>query len=71
MGIGGLKNVFPFWTSRIAEHTLSAAVCLTRYRGNVFHILKAVPAAKVLMLSAHSDDVYVEEATKSGAVGTF
>ncbi|MCX6927104.1 MAG: response regulator transcription factor [Verrucomicrobia bacterium] len=32
-------------------------------------ILKAAPATKVLMLSAHSDDVYVEEATKSGAVG--
>jgi DNA-binding NarL/FixJ family response regulator len=32
-------------------------------------ILKANPATKVLMLSAHSDDVYVEEATKSGAVG--
>ena len=32
-------------------------------------ILKATPATKVLMLSAHSDDVYVEEATKSGAVG--
>ena len=26
----GLKNVFPFWTSRIAKHTLSAEVCLTR-----------------------------------------
>ena len=32
-------------------------------------ILKAVPATKVLMLSAHSDDVYVEEATNSGAMG--
>ena len=32
-------------------------------------ILKATPATKVLMLSAHSDDVYVEEATKSGAMG--
>jgi DNA-binding NarL/FixJ family response regulator len=32
-------------------------------------ILKATPATKVLMLSAHGDDVYVEEATKSGAVG--
>ena len=32
-------------------------------------ILKAAPATKVLMLSAHRDDAYVEEATKSGAVG--
>ena len=32
-------------------------------------VLKAVPATKVLMLSAHSDDAYVEDATASGAVG--
>ena len=32
-------------------------------------ILKAVPTTKVLMLSAHSDDAYVEEATNSGAMG--
>src|SRR5579859_614032 len=32
-------------------------------------ILKAVPATKVLILSAHSDDVYVEAATNSGAMG--
>ena len=32
-------------------------------------ILKAVPATKVLMLSAHSDDSYVENACESGAVG--
>jgi len=32
-------------------------------------ILKAAPATKVLMLSAHSDEVYVEEATNSGAMG--
>ena len=32
-------------------------------------ILKAVPATKVLMLSAHSDDAYVNNATESGAVG--
>jgi DNA-binding NarL/FixJ family response regulator len=31
-------------------------------------LLKAVPAAKVLMLSAHSDDAYVKNATDSGAV---
>jgi DNA-binding NarL/FixJ family response regulator len=34
-----------------------------------FQILKALPATKVLMLSAHSEDVYVEEATKCGAMG--
>jgi DNA-binding NarL/FixJ family response regulator len=32
-------------------------------------VLKAVPATKVIMLSAHSDDAYVENATESGAVG--
>ena len=32
-------------------------------------ILKAMPAAKVLMLSAHSDDAYVDTAIASGAVG--
>jgi DNA-binding NarL/FixJ family response regulator len=32
-------------------------------------ILKVVPAAKVLMLSAHNDDAYVKNATDSGAVG--
>jgi DNA-binding NarL/FixJ family response regulator len=32
-------------------------------------ILKAVPATKVLMLSAHSDDAYVQNAIESGAVG--
>ena len=32
-------------------------------------ILKAMPAAKVLMLSAHSDDAYVKNATDSGAAG--
>ncbi len=32
-------------------------------------ILKAVPATKVLMLSAHSDAAYIKEATDSGAIG--
>jgi DNA-binding NarL/FixJ family response regulator len=32
-------------------------------------VLKAVPGTKVLMLSAHSDDAYVQNATESGAVG--
>jgi DNA-binding NarL/FixJ family response regulator len=32
-------------------------------------ILKALPATKVLILSAHSDDAYVTNATESGAVG--
>jgi DNA-binding NarL/FixJ family response regulator len=32
-------------------------------------VLKAMPATKVLMLSAHSDDAYVKNATESGAVG--
>ena len=32
-------------------------------------IRKAVPATKVLILSAHSDDAYVKQATEFGAVG--
>ncbi|SPE53255.1 Transcriptional regulatory protein DegU (fragment) [Verrucomicrobia bacterium] len=32
-------------------------------------ILELAPATKVLMLSAHDDDAYVEEATNSGARG--
>jgi DNA-binding NarL/FixJ family response regulator len=32
-------------------------------------VLKAVPATRVLMLSAHSDDAYIQDATDSGAVG--
>ncbi len=32
-------------------------------------MLKAVPATKVVMLSAYNDDAYITEATNSGAVG--
>jgi DNA-binding NarL/FixJ family response regulator len=32
-------------------------------------VLKAVPATKVIILSAHSDDAYVKNATDSGAMG--
>ncbi len=32
-------------------------------------LLKAVPAARVIILSAHGDDAYVQEATVAGAVG--
>ena len=32
-------------------------------------LLKALPATKVIILSAHSDDAYVNSATESGAVG--
>src|SRR5579862_4447158 len=32
-------------------------------------VLKAVPATKVLILSAHSDDAYVKNAGESGAAG--
>src|SRR5450756_2088704 len=32
-------------------------------------VLKAVPATRIIMLSAHSDDAYVKNATESGAVG--
>jgi DNA-binding NarL/FixJ family response regulator len=32
-------------------------------------ILKAFPATKVLILSAHSDDAYVKDATEAGAMG--
>ena len=32
-------------------------------------VLKALPATKVLILSAHNDDAYIENAVKCGAVG--
>jgi DNA-binding NarL/FixJ family response regulator len=32
-------------------------------------LLKAVPGTKVLMLSAHNDDAYVQTATEAGAMG--
>jgi DNA-binding NarL/FixJ family response regulator len=32
-------------------------------------LLKAAPATKIIMLSAHSDDAYVANATEAGAVG--
>ena len=32
-------------------------------------ILKAVPCARILILTAHSDDAYIKVATESGAVG--
>jgi DNA-binding NarL/FixJ family response regulator len=32
-------------------------------------VIKARPAAKVLMLSSHNDDAYVKNAIESGAVG--
>jgi DNA-binding NarL/FixJ family response regulator len=32
-------------------------------------VLKALPTAKVLMLSAHNDDAYVKSAAEAGAVG--
>jgi DNA-binding NarL/FixJ family response regulator len=32
-------------------------------------VLKALPATKVLVLSAHNDDAYVKNATEAGAVG--
>ena len=32
-------------------------------------VLKSVPATRVIMLSAHSDDAYVKNAIESGAVG--
>ena len=32
-------------------------------------ILKSLPATKIILLSAHSDDAYIEQATALGAVG--
>jgi DNA-binding NarL/FixJ family response regulator len=32
-------------------------------------LLKVLPATKILILSAHSDDAYVKDATESGAMG--
>jgi len=32
-------------------------------------VMEALPATRIIMLSAHSDDAYVEQATAAGAVG--
>ena len=32
-------------------------------------ILQAFPATKILMLSSHNDEVYIEESAKAGALG--
>ena len=32
-------------------------------------IMEALPATRIIMLSAHSDDAYIEQATAAGAVG--
>src|SRR5580658_2970518 len=32
-------------------------------------VLKALPGTRIVILSAHSDDAYVKNATESGAVG--
>src|ERR1700722_13574780 len=32
-------------------------------------ILKAIPGTRILILSAHSDDAYIKNATESGAMG--
>ena len=32
-------------------------------------IMESLPATKIIMLSAHSDDAYIEQATTAGAVG--
>ena len=38
-------------------------------RKAICQILKIVPATKVLMLSAHKDDVFIVESVNSGAMG--
>ena len=35
----------------------------------IWQVIKALPTAKVLMLSAHNDDAYIKNAIDSGAVG--
>ena len=56
--VGGeeLRRIYP-----VSERTLGRWV--TR------QMLKALPATKVLILSAHSDDAYITNAMESGAVG--
>ena len=52
---------------------MTGSMDITMSRLNGFEatrqILTAAPAIKVLMLSVHNDDVCVEEAMKSGAMG--
>ena len=57
-----------------AEHTpdivvLDVAMPLLNGLQAMREILAAVPATKVLMLSAHSDEAYVAAATDCGAMG--
>jgi DNA-binding NarL/FixJ family response regulator len=78
--ISGLAEYLPSWgaLSSSIPHNYNALLKLEASPTAVFRvnglqatrqILKAAPATKVLMLSAHSDDVYIAEATNSGAVG--
>ncbi|HEX3624355.1 MAG TPA: response regulator transcription factor [Verrucomicrobiae bacterium] len=48
---------------------MDIAMPLLNGLGATRQILKIFPAAKVLILSAHSDDAYLNDATKAGAVG--
>ena len=65
----GLQAVASVKKLRPAVVLMDIAMPLLNGLNATRQILKAAPATKVLMLSAHSDDVYVEEATNSGAVG--
>jgi DNA-binding NarL/FixJ family response regulator len=65
----GLQAVAMVKRLRSASVLMDIAMPLLNGLQATRRILKAVPATNVLMLSAHSDGAYVEEATKSGAMG--
>ena len=58
-----VKRLFPAVVLMAVRMPLLNGLLATR------QILKAVPATKVVMLSAHRDDAYIAEATNCGAMG--
>ena len=65
----GLQAVAMVKKLRPAVVLMDIAMPLLNGLQATWQILEAFPATRVLMLSAHSDDAYVEEANKSGVMG--
>lgn len=56
---------------RLRPHVILMDIAMPRLNGleATRQLTKALPATRVLILSAHSDDAYVENATEAGAAG--